>query len=173
MTKRFPSKRPMAVAKTLTGLLAVILMTATAWAHRVPEAYVTLEEAEIDGSTVTALTVKLEAYDAFALAQALTGKQKVSLSSADVLQSVGEQVAAGVTLSTGGATYVGSETSGEEVYIYLTGSAGSTVSDAKILSSIYRQWTNYVDDQRGIGFETQVFRQNEALPNRHGLGHQH
>ena len=161
------------VAKTLASVLAAFSMAAAAWAHRVPEAYVTLERADVGGEAVTALTVKLEAYDAYLLAQALTGKDKLDLASAEILGTLGQQVAAGITLSEGEAAYVGAEVSGEEVYVYLTGAAGAGVEKAKVLSSIYRQWTNYIDDARVDDHETQVFRQGEALPHRHGLGHQY
>lgn len=164
----------MAAIKRLAVILAgAAALAASAAAHRVPEAYVTLEDAELGGAVVTALTIKLEAYDAFIMAQKLTGREKVDLADGAILQRIGEQAVMALTLDQGAARYVGGEVSGEDVFIFLAAPPGVSVEDARFLSSVYRQWTNYVDDPRRPGGETVVFRPAGAEPRRHGLGHEH
>ncbi|MEE4208150.1 MAG: hypothetical protein V2I43_02655 [Parvularcula sp.] len=160
--KAFPPR------SALAALFGVVLtLMAPASAHRMPEVYVTLEGADLGGEPITAITLRLHAEDALRLleSEGLTG---VELAEPSVLEALGRASGQGISLSgEGRVLFVGGEVEDNRVYLYLAAEEGSEITDAKVLSEVYTNWTNRVTDLRAEEPVTKVFTQGGPIEGHH------
>lgn len=150
----------------LAALLAGAMAITPASAHRMPEVYVTIGSSEVEGEAVTAFTFRLYAEDALKL----LGVERdlvVDLSDPALHEKLAGKVAAKVETSGGSLAFFGGDVEGNDVFLYFTAPVGTGVSDAQVLSSVYEQWTNRINDERSGQTETTVFTQKGALAGHH------
>ncbi|MEM9838663.1 MAG: hypothetical protein AAF830_05850 [Pseudomonadota bacterium] len=156
------TKRLLSLAAT--GVLA---FTASAHAHRMPEAYVLLESSSVNGEAITGVTVRILAEDALVIAVEAFG-DSASLGQEHVQYVLLERARKALPVKAGTLKPLGMELDGEFAFLYFEGAAGAELSTARVLSSVYESWTNYVRDQRGDEATTQMFTQRGPMQD-----HQH
>lgn len=154
------------------ALSLALACAGTAAAHRTPDAYITAERVEIDGEGVTALTIRLDAEDALRIAsgsEALDADLSGNLAQLKLAARLSTRIKTG----SGKLTYFGSEVEGDAMYIYFTGPANLTIERSGVLSSVYREWTNVIEDKRVDG-PSRMFTQNgELAPGEQLINQQH
>ncbi|NNU14728.1 hypothetical protein HK107_00135 [Parvularcula sp. ZS-1/3] len=152
------------------ALSLALACAGTAAAHRTPDAYITAERVEIGGEAVTALTIRLDAEDALRIA---SGSEALDadLSKDEVKARLATHLGLRLDIGEAELSYFGGEVEGDAVFVYLTGPAALEIRGARVLSSVYREWTNVVEDKRSDG-PTRMFTQNGELAPGEQLIHQ-
>ncbi|MEM1381150.1 MAG: hypothetical protein AAGH41_11060 [Pseudomonadota bacterium] len=132
-----------------------------------PEVYVTVESVVVDGSKVSGLTIRLEAEDALLLATDALGDQ-ARLGMPEATDVVVARVLGAVSTGANALIVpVGVEVDGEFVFVYLQTDDAVMITETRILSSVYKSWTNYVRDEREKPAKSRVFTQQGPMTDHH------
>ncbi|MEM6913795.1 MAG: hypothetical protein AAF511_07440 [Pseudomonadota bacterium] len=158
----------MVAVKTILGAMGGLLLalTAAAQAHRMPEVYITLEDSDLGGEPITAVTLRLHAEDAIALLSA-NNQPANNLETREEHKALAQLSVQGLTTNGETLSFLGGEVEGRAVLLYLTASPALKVIDSAILSTVYDQWTNHVMDRTQDGSRDLVFTQGGELNHTH------
>lgn len=163
----------MATIKAVAAILAVafaLVADASAF-HRVADAHITIDRSEIAGQPVAAFTVRLDAEDALRMVEGAYPFE-ADVTDPALLEFLAEKVASRIVLDQGDVVPLGGEVDGEFVYVFLYSDAAAEVMTSSIFSTVYLQWTNFLEDKRSDG-PTRMFTQQgelapgEPLPQHH------
>ena len=146
--------------------LAMAGLAAPALAHRMPEVDVVMDVTDLEGQPATSLVFHLEAADVLKLL-GLERELSVDLREDNLLRMLSDKVQQQVVVAGGKLTYFGGEVEGDTVYLFYTAPLSINITDARVLTSVYDQWTNRINDQRGDEVVTTVFTQGGALEGHH------
>lgn len=146
----------------LAAVFWALAASAPAALHRMPEVYVAVEESDLDGKDITAVTVRLEAEDAYLIAASAYGHD-VRLADDRSRQLIAQRVRRAIVSPTEGITSLGVEIDGDLVFVYLAGPADARIVETRILASVHESWTNYVRDTRGDEPVTRMFTQRGPM----------
>ncbi|MEO1043496.1 MAG: hypothetical protein AAFX52_14540 [Pseudomonadota bacterium] len=158
----------MVVAKKTLGAMGglMLALAGAAHAHRMPEVYITLEDSDLAGEAITAVTLRLYAEDAIALLSA-HDRPVSNLETRDEHEALAQLSVLALTIEGGPLSFLGGEVDGRAVLLYLTAPPALEVIDSAILSTVYDQWTNHVTDQTRDGSPDLVFTQGGELEHVH------
>lgn len=149
----------------LAGL--ALFIPGAASAHRMPEVDITVTTSEVEAGEVAVFTFRFHAADVLKV----LGRDRdieVDLSDPKLLAQLAVKAEERVRLEGGVLDYFGGEADRNAVFLFYTAKPDAQITDASVLSSVYRSWTNRVNDERSGETVTKLFTQGGEI-----RGHKH